>query len=203
MKNYNLVLHSSSHLHPVKAGFANAQNVSCDFTTNTQTNFETSKQKHMNLPINVPLQIPNQLLRAKKFEIWSGGKKIESGITETDLWVEQEYPEQLIDGIKMTVRVFDNSRSLIYKYIKERFYFDVAYATNDRILVGIIPQTSNVLNSKSYDGFIYFAQFTTRKEYHFDNDMPFCCSLFFDETNELIKVTYSNGINKTLIEFTI
>lgn len=156
----------------------------------------------MNVPKNVPLRLTNQLLRATKFEIWSGGQKIESGNTKADLWVEQENLEEQEDSIKMTVRVFDDNKSLIHQYIKERFYFDVAYATNDRILVGIIPQESNIRNSNSYDGFVNFAPFLTRDNFTFDQDMPFCCSLFFDDNDKLIKVTYSNGMNKTLLEFT-
>lgn len=156
----------------------------------------------MNLTLNTPLRIPNQLLKSTEFSIWSGGKLIESGKTEADLWVEQESTESINDGIKMTIRVFDSSKSIIYGYIKERFYFDVAYATNDRILVGIIPIESNIHDSNSFNGFINFAPFKTRPNYNFDIDMPFCCSLFFDNEDELIKVTYSNGMNKTLIEFT-
>jgi hypothetical protein len=156
----------------------------------------------MNITQNIPLQIPNQVLKATVFSIWSGGKLIESGKTEADLWVEQESTEDLNNGIKMTVRVFDLSKSIIHRFIKERFYFDVAYATNDRILVGIIPIISNIKDSNSYSGYINFAPFNTRQDYHFDNDMPFCCSLFFNTNDDLIKVTYSNGMNKTLIEFT-
>lgn len=157
----------------------------------------------MELPKNVPLSVPNQLLEAKKFEIWSKGQKIESGETNAQLWVEHEELEKPNDGLKMTVRIFDNSKLTIRKYIKERFYFDVAFAIKDRLIVAILPNTSNIKDNNSYNAFTNFAPFKTRENYVFENEMPYACSLFYNEKDELIKVTYSNGMNDTLIEFTL
>lgn len=154
-----------------------------------------------NLEKGTPLQVPNQLLKASRFEIWSSGKMLDSGAVIADLWVEHLYPEMSTESLQITVRVKDDNKSRIYKYIRERFFFDVAYATDDRILVGIIPRESNIKNSSSYNGYIEFAPFYTRDSYEFPNETPFCCSLFYDDKSELIKVTYSNGMNNTLIEF--
>jgi len=156
-----------------------------------------------NVTKGVPLKIPNQLLRASRFEIWSSGKLIESGQVVADLWVEHLYPQMETEGLQITVRVKDENKEKIYAYINERFFFDVAYANEDRILVGIIAKESNIKNSRSYSGFINFAPFFTRETCFFNEKTPFCCSLFFSDDNELIKVTYSNGINNTLIEFYI
>lgn len=154
----------------------------------------------MNIQKGTPLRLPNQLLQAKKFEIWTSGKIIESGNGIFQLWVEQENPSTIDKGIKMTVRAYDHEDT-IRKYIKERFYFDVAYATSDRIIVGIIPQQSNIKNDSSYSGFVNFAPFLTRDFYNFEQTEPFCCSLFFDNNEQLTKISYSNGMNNTLIIF--
>ncbi|MFT6922194.1 MAG: hypothetical protein ACJA1C_001196 [Crocinitomicaceae bacterium] len=155
----------------------------------------------INVTKGVPIRVPNQLLKASRFEIWSKGQLVDSGSIAADLWVEHLYPDMSTDGLQITVRIKDNNKDRIYKYILERFYFDVAYANDDRILVGIIPQESNIINSSSYDGFIEFAPFFTRESFSFENEMPFCCSLFFNDQSGLRKVTYSNGMNNTLIEF--
>lgn len=151
---------------------------------------------------NMPLKIPNQLLMANKFEIWSKGKKVKFGDTKAQLWAEHENPQNPNDGIKMTVRIMDASSTIIYKYIKERFYFDVAFASKDRLVIAIIPEESNIVNSDTYDAFVNFAPFITRDYYNFENEMPFACSLFYDEHDNLEKVNYSNGMNSTLIVFT-
>lgn len=156
----------------------------------------------MNLPKNEPLSVPNQLLESNKYEIWSNGQMINGGETNAQLWVEQENPEFPNNGIKMTIRIFDDSKAVIHKYIKERFYFDVAFAIKDRIIVAILPQESNIKNNNSYSTFMNFAPFSTRDYYFFENEIPYACSLFYDENDKLIKVTYTNGMNNTFIEFT-
>lgn len=156
----------------------------------------------MNIPLMTPLRIPNQLFFAKKFEVWSNGQKIDEGNESLELWVEQKSTETLEDSLQITVRKRDRTKGDIHKYINERFYLDVAYALNDRVLVCIIPETSNISNYNTFDTFISFAPFITRKHCDFKTKEPFCCSLFYDDNNELIKVSYSNGINKTLIECT-
>jgi hypothetical protein len=154
-----------------------------------------------NVTKGIPLKVPNQLLHASRFEIWSGGKLIDSGEVVADLWVEHLYPQMETEGLQITVRVKDLNKDRIYKFINERFFFDVAYATEDRLIVGIIPKESNIDSSTSYSGYINFAPFFTRESYVFNEKTPFCCSLFFSEDDELSKVTYSNGLNNTLIEF--
>ena len=154
-----------------------------------------------NVPQGVPLTMPNQLLHATRFEIWSGGKMIESGAINADLWVEHLWPEMATEGFQITVRVKDENQEKIYGYIHERFFLDIAFANHDRIIIGIIPNESNIENSSSFEGFLNFAPFFTREKYVFDEMHPFCCSLFFSQENDLIKVSYSNGMNNTLIEF--
>lgn len=156
----------------------------------------------MDLPKNVPLSVPDQLLVASKFEIWSKGQKIESGATITQLLVEHEDVEKQNDGIKISIDVSDNSKLTIHKYIKEKFYFDVAFAIKDRLIIALLPYNSNVKNNNSYNAFINFAPFKTRENYIFENEMPYACSLFYNENDKLIRVTCSNGLNDTLIEFT-
>lgn len=158
--------------------------------------------KNMNRPLMTPLRVPNQLFYAKKFEVWSNGQIIDAGFENLELWVEQISTESLDKSLQITVRKRDKTKGNIHKYIKERFYLDVAYALNDRVLVCIIPETSNIINYNSFDTFVNLAPFKTREYYEFEPDVPYCCSLFFDDNNELIKVSYSNGINRTLIECT-
>jgi hypothetical protein len=158
--------------------------------------------KNMNLNLLTPLRVPNQLFYSKKFEIWSNGKQIEEVCEDLELWVEQIRPESKNQGLQITIRKRDRTKGEIHKYIKERFYLDVAYAINDRILVCTIPEKSNIKNYNSFETFINFAPFYTCEYYEFDNNEPYCCSLFFNDNNELIKVSYSNGINKNLIECT-
>lgn len=156
----------------------------------------------MNLPQLEPLRIPNQFLLAKKFEVWSKGQKIDEEFENLELWVEQISTEHIDKSLQITVRKSDRTKGKIHKYIQERFYLDVAFATKDRIMVCMIPETSNIHNNNSFDTFLNFAPFKTRRHYEFKSDEPYCCSLFFDDNNELIKVTYSNGISQTLIECT-
>jgi len=158
--------------------------------------------KNMNLSLMTPLRVPNQLLYAKKFEVWSNGQKIDEVFEDLQLWVEQIQTESLDHGLQITVRKRDRTQGEIHKYIKERFYLDVAYATNDRILVCTIPENSNIRNYNSFDAFVNFAPFKTREYYEFDSNEPYCCSLFFGDNNKLIKVSYSNGISRNLIECT-
>jgi hypothetical protein len=155
----------------------------------------------LNIEKERPLRLPNQLLNATRYEIWSFGKLIESGSTKSDLWVEHLYPQMETEAFQITVRVKDESAYTIYNYIHERFFLDVAYALNDRIIVAIIPNSSNIVNSSSFSGFINFAPFFTREYCEFSDLTPFCCSLFYSGIDELEKVTYSNGMNSTLIEF--
>ena len=156
----------------------------------------------MNLPKLTPLRIPNQRFYSDKFEVWSGGQKIDEGSESLELWVEQISTESLDKSLQITVRKLDRTEGNIHKHIQERFYLDVAYATNDRIMVCTIPNESNIEQNDSYDGFINFAPFKTRNYYEFEKNEPYCCSLFFDDNDKLIKVSYSNGMNKTLIECT-
>jgi hypothetical protein len=158
--------------------------------------------KKMNLPMEKPLRVPNQLLYAKKFEVWTNGQKIDEVYEDLQLWVEQIHTESLDHGLQITVRKRDKTIGAIHKYIKERFYLDVAYALEDRILVCTIPENCNIKNYNTFDSFVNFAPFKTREFYEFENNEPYCCSLFFDDNNELIKVSYSNGINRNLIECT-
>jgi hypothetical protein len=144
---------------------------------------------------------PNQLLKASKFEIWSKGKIIDSGIVNADLWVEHLYPEMDTEGFQITIRVKDDNKNRIYNYIEERFFLDVAINLNDRIAIAIIPQNSNIVNNSSYNFFVDAASYFTRDNFEFPQKIPYCCSLFFDEEFELVKVSYTNAINNTLIEF--
>jgi hypothetical protein len=155
----------------------------------------------LNIEKERPLRLPNQLLNATRYEIWSRGTLIESGNTIADLWVEHLYPQMKTEEFQITVRVKDESANQIYNYIHERFFLDVAYALDDRILVAIIPKSSNIENSSSFNGLINFAPFYTREYCEFSALTPFCCSLYYSVSNELEKVTYSNGMNNTLIEF--
>jgi hypothetical protein len=155
----------------------------------------------LNINKEVPLRLPNQLLNATRFEIWSKGQKIDSGTINADLWVEHLYPNERTEGLQITVRIKDQNKDRIYKYIQERFFLDVAYAIDDRILVAIIPEESNIVDNNSFNAFVEFAPFYTRKSCVFNDKTPYCCSLFLDENLELMKVTYSNAMNNTLIEF--
>lgn len=158
--------------------------------------------KNMNLPLMKPLSVPNQLFLAEKFEIWSNGKMINEEFEDLQLWVEQIKTGTLDKPFQITVRKRDKTRGKIHDYIKERFYLDVAYALNDRVLVCIIPETSNINGYTSFDAFVNFAPFKTREHYDFDVLEPYCCSLFYDDNNKIIKVSYSNGVGKILIECT-
>lgn len=155
----------------------------------------------MDLPKNVPLSVPDQLLTASKFEIWSKGQKIESGETKAQLLIEHLDVESQNNGIKMSVEISDKSELTIHKYIKRIFYFDVAFAIKDRLIIAILPYNSNIVNNNSYDMFMNFAPFKTRENYVYENEMPYACSLFYNENDELTKITYSNAVNDTLIEF--
>jgi hypothetical protein len=158
--------------------------------------------ENLNLPLMTPLRIQNQLFYAKKFEVWSNSKKIYEFFEDLQLWIEQIQIESLDHGLQITVRKKDKTKGQIHKYIKERFYLDVAYALKDRILVCTIPETSNIKDNNSFVAFVNFAPFKTRKYYEFESNEPYCCSLFFDGNSELIKVSYSNGVSKNLIECT-
>lgn len=146
-----------------------------------------------------PLRIPNQRLYANNFEVWSSGEIIDKDNEELELWVEQMSTKNLDKAIQITVRRRDKTVGKIHKYIKERFYLDVAFATDDRILVCIIPDKSNVKDSNSFDAFVAFTPFKTRKYYNFSTREPYCCSLFFDDNDKLYKITYSNNIDSTQI----
>jgi hypothetical protein len=153
----------------------------------------------MDLPTSTPLRIPNQLFKAEKFEVWSKGQKIDEGSESLELWVEQISTESLDKSLQITIRKSDRTVGNIHKHIYQRFYLDVAYALQDRIVVCIIPENSNITKNDTYSGFVSFAPFKTRAYYEFEKLEPFCCSLFYDENDKLCKVTYSNAMNRTNI----
>ena len=168
-------------------------------TSHIQDRCKTFKKTHMEIKQFTPLRIPNQRLLANNFEVWSNGEIIDKGDEELELWVEQMNTENLDKAIQITVRKRDKTVGKIHKYIKERFYLDVAFATNDRILVCIIPNDSNVKDYNSFESFVAFAPLKTRKYYNFISKEPYCCSLFFDDNDKLYKISYSNNIDKTQI----
>jgi hypothetical protein len=157
-----------------------------------------------NIPNGVAINIPTILFRPNKMEIWSKGELIESGEVTgfAELWAEVIENNTGLERFQITVRIRGAIKEKIYNYIDQRFYLDTAYAIDDRIIVAIIPKTSNIKENTSYLAFINTAPYYTREQFNFDVNIPFCCSLFLDDNNEPFKVSYSNALNQTLIEFT-
>ena len=133
---------------------------------------------------------------SKRYEMWSGGKMISSDFTSTIITItnlkEESFIENKIEVILKTS--IDNS------IIMNNFYFDVAYTNSDRILFGIIPQTSNCDDNNSYSGFVNYAPLKTRLHKAFKTNEPHACSLFLIQGNP-DKITFSIALSKMLIEF--
>ena len=157
-----------------------------------------------NIPKGVAINIPTILFRPEKVEIWSKGKLIDAGEVSglAELWVEVLESKIGLERFQLTIRVRGEVKQSVYTYIDQRFYLDTAYAIDDRIIVAIISETSNIEDNPAYTTFINSAPYYTREHFDFDERLPFCCSLFLDDNNEPVKVSYSNAINRTLIEFT-
>lgn len=157
-----------------------------------------------NIPKGLALNIPTILFKPKKMEIWSNGELIDSDEVEglAELWAEVIENNTGLERFQITVRMRGANKQKVYKYIEQRFYLDTAYAIEDRIIVAIIPKISNISANSSFTTFINSAPYFTREQFNFEAKIPFCCSLFLDDNNEPFKVSYSNAVNQTLIEFT-
>lgn len=144
------------------------------------------------------VNIPQFEFSSNRYEVWSGGRMISSDMTHTIISFEcmsVETPSE--DAIKISL-----STSLSINILDRTLYFDVAYTNNDRILLAIIPQSSNCQGDNSFDSFINFAPFFTRNSKNFKNNEPHACSLFLvNGTPE--KITFSIASSKVLIEFYI
>ena len=148
--------------------------------------------------ISIPL--PNQLLNSTRYEVWKGNEKIFEDTDQISLWVENINSSSKPGGFQMTVRSMEENTK-IYNHIQERFYFDLAFKANDRIVVCIIPQSSNIDTFDIYDKFKKDVSLTSRESYVFTNEIPFSCSLFYNNEQKLYKVRYTNGVSKTDIDF--
>lgn len=133
---------------------------------------------------------------SKRYEIWSGGKMISNDFTPTILSITKLKEESFIENKIEVILKTNIDNSIIMK----NFYFDVAYTNSDRILLGIIPQTSNCDDNNSYSGFVNYAPLKTRLHKTFKTNEPHACSLFLIQGNP-DKITFSIALSKILIEF--
>ncbi len=133
---------------------------------------------------------------SSKYEIWSGGQLIKSANVPTTIsfnTLASNFPSE--NGIEVSLSTF-----LPENVIANKMYFDVGYTNNDRILLGIIPNSSNCEKNDSFEAFVAYAPLKTRQYKAFKNNEPHACSLFF--INGIPnKVTFSIALSKVLIEF--
>jgi hypothetical protein len=132
------------------------------------------------------------------YEIWSGGQLVKSDKIQSIIsfkTLASDFPSE--DGIEVSLSTF-----LPIAVIANKLYFDVGYTNNDRVLLGIIPNSSNCEHNDSFKAFVTYAPLRTRQQKIFRINEPHACSVFF--INGIpSKVTFSIALSKMLIEFYI
>ena len=142
-----------------------------------------------------PLQIytkTNFSFNTSKYELWIGGKLIDSGNIETLI-------EAIVineEGLEKVKVIF--SDPILHNELSSENVFDIFISINDRLQLLIIPENTNV----NIPAFVAYKLSigTTRIEKNFARNEPYCCNLFFVK-GHLVKVTFSFSNPEKLLEF--
>ena len=142
------------------------------------------------------VNIGHNNFHSKRFEVWSDGQMIDSGVAETVVTFET-VTEKSPHENSILVAVDSN---LSTRHLAKNFSFDTAYTNGDRILLATIAKKTNYDNYNSYAVFVTSAPFITRQEKIFAPNEPFAGSIFMIQ-GQPNKVTFSTAGTKSLIEF--
>ena len=136
--------------------------------------------------------------KPSKFEVWSGGKLIDSGQFSGLIKCEQK-------GLKSRNIVVSILKSVEEIEIDHILDFDLSYTSGDRIYLATVPKRSNISDYPSFQSFVSNVplgfNIITRQEKEFRENEPYVCSIF-TMNNNVVKVSFSFGINPRLLEFT-
>ncbi|WP_192820956.1 hypothetical protein [Rufibacter sp. LB8] len=128
----------------------------------------------------------------KRYEIWLEGKLVKSGNSELPIYftvITQDGEETY------RITVYDN---LLFDQIANQFILDEFITSNDRLQIVTLPAETNT-NCMGILG-LKMAIGATRHKKDFATNEPYCCNLFFQDS-EPVKVTFSFSKPEKLIEF--
>ena len=127
-----------------------------------------------------------------RFEMWIGGKMINSGKTNQIISARAN----IIDGAEKMQVIFSDSN--LFTELAERNIFDEFLTAKDRLQMITVPAQTNVDNM----GIMGFKMIigATREIKNFNRNEPYCCNLFL-ENGIIVKVTFSYSNPEKLLEF--
>jgi hypothetical protein len=140
------------------------------------------------------LKIPKRTFTftPKRYEIWFGGKLINSGVSALPIYFTVIQEEKL-DVFR--VSIFESS---LHKEIAHQFILDEFITSNDRLQLVTIPSETNpkCLGLEAMKMIIG----ATRDEKNFESNEPYCGNLFLQQ-DAIVKITFSFSNPEKLIEF--
>lgn len=139
------------------------------------------------------LDIQEFNFKPNRFEIWKGGKMIDSGITN-DVIRATECETENGNGALITV-----NDSELFQLISHENYFDVFMTSKDRLQLVKVPSSGNGDENMGITMFKMTVG-ATRSHTDFQDNEPYCCNLFLKE-GKIDKITFSFSNPEKLIEF--
>lgn len=131
--------------------------------------------------------------QATRFEIWQDGEMIKNGRSTNRIiaTVQQQLNQSEVVSLSISDASLLNELALVTS-------FDKVFTLQDRIILVTIPEPNKsdnvgIMSLRTTSG-------VTRPGKRFDNNEPFCCSLFLTN-KEISKVTFSFSNPEKLIEF--
>jgi hypothetical protein len=140
------------------------------------------------------------VFKSNRFEIWKNGGLVKSQELSNHISISTSLSSKN-DFRLMNIKFLTQNH--LIEYIKSDLCFDCSYYGTDRMIGATIPSVSNNDKIESYSIFKSLAIIITgftRGEKNFEPNEPYACSLFLIDDLPA-KLTFSNGLMETLIEF--